>query len=130
MKRGRKKGAADLDRAYYPHMLTILQAAAVGQTGSTSDWRSQPADTAWPDLQCFVNGVESHPGEAKARNVSSNAIKDPDGIYSHREAFGKLHKVTRAKFLSSGRDQVFSVHSLSALSAAGLPDLIMNGTTR
>ncbi len=37
-----------------------------------------------------MNGVESHPGEAKARNVSSNPITDPDGIHNNKEAFGKV----------------------------------------
>ena len=56
-----------------------VQAAAVGQPKIQFQLEDPAsADTARPDLRCFVNGVESHPGAAKARNVSSNAIKDPD----------------------------------------------------
>ncbi|KAA6421293.1 MAG: hypothetical protein FRX49_08779 [Trebouxia sp. A1-2] len=107
MKRGRRKGEADLERDYYPHMLKIFQAAAVGQPEIQFQLEdTASADSAQPDLQCFVNGVESHPGEAKARNVSSNPITDPDGIHNNREAFGKLHKVIRAKFLSPEQDQI------------------------
>ncbi|DBB03418.1 TPA: hypothetical protein ACH3X3_010780 [Trebouxia sp. C0006] len=108
MKRGRKKGEADLERDYYPHMLNIFQAAAVGQPEIQFQLEDPAsADSARPDLRCFVHDVESHPGEAKARNVSSNPITDPDGIHNNKEAFGKLHKVIRAKYLSPGRDQVF-----------------------
>ncbi|KAL0046620.1 hypothetical protein WJX82_005644 [Trebouxia sp. C0006] len=107
MKRGRKKGEADLERDYYPHMLNIFQAAAVGQPEIQFQLEDPAsADSARPDLRCFVHDVESHPGEAKARNVSSNPITDPDGIHNNKEAFGKLHKVIRAKYLSPGRDQL------------------------
>ncbi|DBA90636.1 TPA: hypothetical protein ACH3X1_003862 [Trebouxia sp. C0004] len=81
MKGGRKKGWADLEREHYPHMLKIFQAAAAGQPEFQFLLEDPAAaDTAQPDLQCFVNGVESHPGEAKPRNVSSNPITDPDGF--------------------------------------------------
>ena len=139
MKRGRKRGEADLGRDNYPHMLKIfqaqaanimscvfatsvamstisaiiavgpvshsalhpscwpqhdclhVQAAAVGQPEIQFQLEDPAsADSAGPDLRCFVNGVESHPGAAKARNVSSNPITDPDGIQNNKEAFGKV----------------------------------------
>ena len=66
-------------------------------------------DSAQPDLLCLVNGVECHPGEANARNVSSNPLVDAVGIHSNKDAFGKV------------------IHSLSVSSAAGLPSSTING---
>ena len=74
------------------HDYLHVQAAAVGQPEIQFQLEdAASADSARPDLRCFVNGVESHPGEAKARNVSSNPITDPDGIHN-REAFGKVSR--------------------------------------
>ncbi|KAL3151006.1 hypothetical protein ABBQ38_012877 [Trebouxia sp. C0009 RCD-2024] len=108
MKRSRKKAQADEERAYYPYMLAIFQAAATGQPGiqfQLGDIAHQ--DTAQHDLRCFVDSVEGHPGEAKPRNVTSNPLADTDGIHSNRDAFGKLYKVIKAKFLKSRCDAVF-----------------------
>ncbi len=47
-------------------------------------------DTVRADLRFFVNGLDGHPGEAKARNVSSNPLVDAAGIHSYKDAFGKV----------------------------------------
>lgn len=71
-----------------------IQAAAIGQTEVAFLLEDHAvADTARPDLRCFINGVESHPGEAKARNVSSNPLYDPVGIHSNKDAFGKVSRL-------------------------------------
>ena len=72
-------------------MCLHVQAAAIGQVEVAFRLEDDaPADTARPDLRCFINGVESHPGEAKARNVSSNPLIDSVGIHSNKDAFGKV----------------------------------------
>ncbi len=77
-----------------------VQAAAKGQTEIEFQLEDPTsADTAQADLRCFVNGQESHPGEAKARNVCSNPITDPTGIHSNKEAVGKVSRETTCQLL-------------------------------
>ena len=73
------------------HGFLDVQAAAVGQPEIQFRLEDQAsADSARQDLRCFVNHVESHPSEAKARNVSANPLADADGIHSNADAFGKV----------------------------------------
>ena len=73
------------------HDYLHVQAAAVGQPEIEFQLKDPAsADSAQADLRCFVNGVESHPGAAKAGNVSSSPITDPDGTHKHKQAFAKV----------------------------------------
>lgn len=72
------------------HVCLHVQAAAAGQPEiqfQLEDFARQ--DTTRQDLRCFVDNVEGHPGKAKARNVSSNPVRDPDGIHNNKDTFGK-----------------------------------------
>ncbi len=77
-----------------------VQAAAKGQTEIEFQLEDPSStDTAQPMLRCFLNGEESHPGEAKARNVCPDPITDFTGIHSNKEAFGKVSRETTCQLL-------------------------------
>lgn len=102
MKKSWKRSEADTERVYYTAALTIMKASALGQDEVEVLGEDHASgDGARADFRVYA-GDREYPSEMKAVNGSSNALGDVTGIRNNRAAFGKLHKVIRAKFLEDG----------------------------
>ena len=71
-------------------------------------------DGARTDFRIYVRNRE-YPSEMNAVNGSSNALGDVAGICNIKAAFGKLHKVIRAKLLEDGVGGTFLITFLNRI---------------